>query len=37
MYGVDLRTNSLASDGLHSSAVLTDNTVWYPEIRVIKG
>ena len=37
MYGVDLRTNSLASDGLHSSAVPSDKIEGYTEVRLNKA
>ena len=37
MYGVDLRTDSLAYDGLNSSAVLTDKIEGYTEVRLNKA
>ena len=37
MYGVDLRTNAFAPDGLNRNAVPTDKIEGYTEVRLNKG
>ena len=37
MYGVDLRTNAFAPDGLHRNAVPSDKIEGYTEVRLNKA